>query len=117
VGVNHSSITYLVVVSWVEFLDRRRRGRVQVALGVALDLYHACEMSKRTHWISPATQPPRKRQRLSKEVSKRTITFDSALVDELVLTIFAYLEAVDLCRAQRVNKAWGRLATDNQVII
>ena len=74
-------------------------------------------MSKRTHLVSPATQPPKKRQRLSKEVSKRTFTFDSALVDELVLTIFAYLEAVDLCRAQRVNRAWARLATDNQVII
>ena len=74
-------------------------------------------MSKRTRLLSPATQPPAKRQRLSKEVSKTTLTFDSALVDELVLTIFAYLEAADLCRAQRVNKSWARLATDNQVII
>ena len=74
-------------------------------------------MSKRTRLLSPATQPPTKRQRLSKEVFKRTFTFDSALVDELVLAIFAYLEALDLCRAQRVNKTWARLATDNQVII
>lgn len=74
-------------------------------------------MSKRTRLLSPATQPPTKRQRLSKEAFKRTFTFDSALVDELVLAIFAYLEALDLCRAQRVNKTWARLATDNQVII
>jgi len=74
-------------------------------------------MSKRTRLLSPATLPSTKRQKLSKEVSKRTVTFDSALVDELVLTIFAYLEATDLCHAQRVNKTWARLATDNQVII
>ena len=111
-------ITYLVVVvvvSYLQFAHLRRRNRVQVALEVTLDPCH--HISKRTRLLSPATQPPAKRQRLSKEVFKRTFTFDSALADELVLVIFAYLEAVDLCDAQRVNKTWSRLATDNQVII
>ena len=58
----------------------RRRNRVKVALEVTLDPCHSCEMSKRTRLLSPATQPPTKRQRLSKEIFKHTFTFDSALV-------------------------------------
>ena len=43
------------------------------------------------------------------------VIFDQVFVDELVLVIFSFLSASDLCGAQAVNRNWSRLALDNQV--
>ncbi|PVG02388.1 hypothetical protein CPB86DRAFT_576350 [Serendipita vermifera] len=56
-----------------------------------------------------------KRQRLSGQNFRRKLTFDLALADELVLVIFGYLQAADLCRAERVSQSWKRLAVDNEL--
>ncbi|EJD42682.1 hypothetical protein AURDEDRAFT_114930 [Auricularia subglabra TFB-10046 SS5] len=41
--------------------------------------------------------------------------FDVSLYDELILLIFSWLPARDLCSAQQVNKNWARLAQDQQL--
>lgn len=74
-------------------------------------------MSKRSH--SPSGHPVIKRRLLDDYSTQNIITFDSlsalGLADELVLVIFGHLDAVDLCRVEGVNKAWQRLAGDNEV--
>jgi F-box-like len=63
--------------------------------------------------------PVLKKRLLDGQRTRNIITFDSfsalGLADELVLSIFGYLDAVDLCRVERVNRAWQRLAGDNEV--
>lgn len=46
---------------------------------------------------------------------RRNISFDQVFYDELILVIFSYLSAVDLCVIQPTNKNWARLSQDNQV--
>ncbi|KAG8761012.1 hypothetical protein FRC14_000121 [Serendipita sp. 396] len=58
--------------------------------------------------------PATKRQHINFNGSKRRLSFDS-LADELVLVIFSYLAAVDLCRAESVNRSWRRLAKDDEL--
>ena len=73
-------------------------------------------MSKRPR--SPgitAGNPSAKKQRTDYGSLKRRTTFEAALADELVLVIFGYLEAVDLCCAEAVSRSWRRLAVDNEV--
>ena len=72
-------------------------------------------MSK--HRLSPALEPPAKRQHTSSSlpITRLQLTFDSALYDELILSIFSHLSWTDLCIVQRTNKNWARLASDNQV--
>jgi len=63
--------------------------------------------------------PVIKRRLLDDESTQNVISFDSlsalGLADELVLSIFGYLDAVDLCRMESVSKAWQRLTRDNEV--
>ncbi|KAJ6594032.1 hypothetical protein B0H19DRAFT_46719 [Mycena capillaripes] len=71
-------------------------------------------MSKRS--LSPSSLPPSKRLHsltASNAASVLTLTFDSALYEELILLIFAHLSWVDLCAARGVNKNWARLSLDN----
>jgi hypothetical protein len=73
-------------------------------------------MSK--HRLSPAPLPPAKRiHNVSPAGYARAslLTFDTALYDELILSVFAHLSWGDLCSVQAVNKYWARLASDNQV--
>lgn len=72
-------------------------------------------MSK--HRLSPIPEPPAKRQHTlsSSPIARLQLTFDSALYDELILSIFAHLSWADLCVVQRTNKNWARLSSDNQV--
>lgn len=46
---------------------------------------------------------------------RRSLSFDEAFYDELILVIFSYLSAADLCIIQTTNKNWARLSQDNQV--
>lgn len=46
---------------------------------------------------------------------RRNLSFDEVFYDELILTIFSYFSAVDLCMIQPTNKNWARLSQDNQV--
>lgn len=46
---------------------------------------------------------------------RRDLSFDEVFYDELMLVIFSYLSAGDLCAIQPTNKNWGRLSQDNQV--
>ena len=43
------------------------------------------------------------------------LSFDEVFYDEIILVIFSYLSAVDLCIIQPTNKNWARLSQDNQV--
>jgi hypothetical protein len=43
------------------------------------------------------------------------LSFDEVFYDELILVIFSYLSAIDLCIIQPTNKNWARLSRDNQV--
>jgi hypothetical protein len=64
-----------------------------------------------------AEEPASKRQHIYNGGSKSRLTFDTALADEVVLFIFGYLQAVDLCRAEAVSRSWRRLACDEEVKI
>ncbi|KAJ6625505.1 hypothetical protein B0H10DRAFT_613560 [Mycena sp. CBHHK59/15] len=69
-------------------------------------------MSKRS--LSPPPLPPAKRlHSLSGATPLLSLTFDTALYEELILLIFANLSWVDLCTAQAVNMNWARLSLDN----
>ncbi|KZV97759.1 hypothetical protein EXIGLDRAFT_669928 [Exidia glandulosa HHB12029] len=46
---------------------------------------------------------------------ERIFGFDVSLYDELILLIFSWLDAQDLCAAQQVNKNWARLSQDQQL--
>lgn len=46
---------------------------------------------------------------------RRNFPFDEVFYDELILVIFSYLSAGDLCTIQLTNKNWARLSQDNQV--
>jgi len=46
---------------------------------------------------------------------RRDLSFDEVFYDELMLVIFSYLSAGDLCAIQPTNKNWARLSQDNQV--
>jgi hypothetical protein len=84
-----------------------------------LDLVHP-DMSHTKRPRSPAAPSEAhaaKRQKVSDQSFRRRLSFDVALADELVLVIFGYLHAVDLCRAERVSQSWRRLAVDNEVKI
>jgi hypothetical protein len=63
--------------------------------------------------------PVVKKRVLENQSAHNITTFDSlsalGLADELVLSIFGYLDALDLCRVESVNRAWQRLAGDNEV--
>ena len=43
------------------------------------------------------------------------LTFNRSLNDELVLLVFSWLSAHDLCNSQLVNRHWARLSQDQQV--
>jgi hypothetical protein len=60
--------------------------------------------SKRRHALFAAHSRP--------EPSKSPI---DTLYDELLLHIFSYLDAVDLCATQATCKPWSRLASDNHI--
>jgi hypothetical protein len=53
---------------------------------------------------------------VSRSEARVQLIFDSALCDELVLSIFTHLSWLDLCAVQAVNREWARLAIDNQVL-
>lgn len=65
----------------------------------------------------PIEEPASKRQHTNNGGFKSRVTFDTALADEIVLVIFGYLRAADLCRAEAVSHSWRRLACDNEVEI
>ena len=46
---------------------------------------------------------------------RRNLSFDEVFYDEVILVIFSYLSAGDLCAIQPTNKNWARLSRDNQV--
>lgn len=73
---------------------------------------------KRSH--SPSPTPPAKVQHSSETSDtscgrRRSLSFDEVFYDELILVIFSYLSAGDLCTIQPTSKNWARLSQDNQV--
>ncbi|KAF9066138.1 hypothetical protein BDP27DRAFT_1384376 [Rhodocollybia butyracea] len=71
-------------------------------------------MSK--HRIASPTLPPPKRPHLSLDKDYLIeLSFQSALSDELVLSIFSHLDMKSLCAAQATSGNWSRLATDNEL--
>ncbi|KZS98590.1 hypothetical protein SISNIDRAFT_404077 [Sistotremastrum niveocremeum HHB9708] len=73
-------------------------------------------MSKRP--LSPgASGPPLKRlhHEVARPEPRLILNFDSSLYDELVVHIFSYLTAVELCTVHTCNRHWARLAQDNQL--
>jgi hypothetical protein len=73
---------------------------------------------KRSH--SPSLTAHPKVQHSSKTLDasvgrRRNLPFDEVFYDELMLVIFSYLSAQDLCTIQPTNKNWARLSQDNQV--
>ncbi|KAH7923937.1 hypothetical protein BV22DRAFT_1067761 [Leucogyrophana mollusca] len=72
-------------------------------------------MSK--HRLSPAPLPPAKRiHHASLFLEQRIVTsFDNGLYDELILFIFSFLDARDLCAVEAANRNCARLASDNQL--
>ena len=46
---------------------------------------------------------------------RRNLSFNEVFYDELILVIFSYLSARDLCAIQPTSKNWARLSQDNQV--
>ena len=73
---------------------------------------------KRSH--SPSLTAHAKVQHSSKTSDasggrRRNLSFDEVFYDELILVIFSYLSAGDLCTIQPTNKNWARLSQDNQV--
>ncbi|KAK0241741.1 hypothetical protein EDD85DRAFT_820153 [Armillaria nabsnona] len=72
------------------------------------------------HRLSPAPLPPSKRLHSTNSdgphpSSKRRLTFETSLYDELILCIFSHLSWVDLCATQSTSRTWCRLAADNEL--
>ena len=70
------------------------------------------------HTLSPAPLPPRKRAQIEAHQSTQTLptlTFETALYDELILLCFSFLSYRDLCLSQSTSKNWARLSADNHL--
>lgn len=73
---------------------------------------------KRSHSPSPLVRAKVQHSSETSDTSggrRRTLSFDELFFDELILVIFSYLSARDLCAIQPTNKNWARLSQDNQV--
>lgn len=66
------------------------------------------------HTLSPAPEPQRKRIRLLDQADKH-VAEKPTLSDELIVYIFSYLSAQELCVAQSASRDWARLTLDNHV--
>ncbi|KAL1673773.1 hypothetical protein EV122DRAFT_222032 [Schizophyllum commune] len=70
------------------------------------------------HTLSPAPLPPRKRAQTVAHQTPQTsptLTFETALYDELILLCFSFLSYRDLCLSQSTSKNWARLSADNHL--
>ncbi|KAL1760641.1 hypothetical protein FB107DRAFT_202770 [Schizophyllum commune] len=70
------------------------------------------------HTLSPAPLPPRKRAQTAAHQPPQTLptlTFETALHDELILLCFSFLSYRDLCLSQSTSKNWARLSADNHL--
>ncbi|KAL1726784.1 hypothetical protein EV714DRAFT_218683 [Schizophyllum commune] len=70
------------------------------------------------HTLSPAPLPPRKRAQTAAHQTPQTsptLTFETALYDELILLCFSFLSYRDLCLSQSTSKNWARLSADNHL--
>ena len=73
---------------------------------------------KRGHSPSPTTHTKVQHSSETSDTSsgrRKELSFDEAFYDELMLVIFSYLSARDLCAIQPTNRKWARLSQDNQV--
>jgi len=73
---------------------------------------------KRSHSPSPTARAKVHHSSKTSDASGgrlRNLSFDQVFYDELILVIFSYLSARDLCTIQPTNKNWARLSQDNQV--
>ncbi|KAI5889379.1 uncharacterized protein SCHCODRAFT_02634340 [Schizophyllum commune H4-8] len=70
------------------------------------------------HTLSPAPLPPRKRAQTVAHQTPQTsptLTFETALYDELILLCFSFLSYRDLCLSQSTSRNWARLSADNHL--
>ena len=80
-------------------------------------LRHLSKM-KRGHSPSPTTHTKVQHSSGTSDTSsgrRKNLSFDEVFYDEVILAIFSYLSARDLCAIQPTNKKWARLSQDNQV--